>query len=132
MKEVIDTRFLIEHFYSDEAEVRRKTSKRLDELIRHKRGLLPTIVICEIVKVLCEKLGKDAAETCYLSLVGSGLQIQDLDRNIAKLAGLLKCQHRDVPIGDCVIASTAIVNRARILSDDPHFDAIKSIKRCWI
>lgn len=82
--------------------------------------MLPTIVICEIVKVLCEKLGKDAAETCYLSLVGSGLQIQDLDRNIAKLAGLLKCQHRDVPIGDCVIASTAIVNRARILSDDPH------------
>jgi predicted nucleic acid-binding protein len=132
LKEVIDSRFLIEHLYSDKAEVKHKTSKRLRELIRRKEGLLPTIVICEIVRIVCEKLGKEVAETCYLSLIGSGLQIKDLDQNIAKRAGLLKCQHSNVPVGDCIIASTAMANQARVLSDDPHYDVMKGVKRCWI
>jgi predicted nucleic acid-binding protein len=35
-------------------------------------------------------------------------------------------------MGDCIIASTAIANQARVLSDDPHYDAIKETKRTWI
>lgn len=45
---------------------------------------------------------------------------------------MLKCQHRNVPMGDCVIVATAIINNARVISDDPHFDQIKNIKRAWI
>jgi len=129
---VVDSRFLVEHFYSTEAETKRKTSKKLRELIQRKEGLLPTIVIGETVRIVCEKVGKAEAETCYLSLIRSGLRIQDLNRDIAKQAGLLKCQHRNIPMGDCIIASTAIINQARVLSDDPHFDLIKEIKHSWI
>jgi len=60
------------------------------------------------------------------------LQIQDLTPQIAKQAGLLKSQYTNVPIGDCIIAATAMANHARILSDDPHFDAIEETKRSWI
>ncbi len=35
-------------------------------------------------------------------------------------------------MGDCIIAATALITHARVLSDDPHFDAIKEIKRIWI
>lgn len=132
MKEVVDSRFLVEHFYSAEAETKNKTSRKLRELIQRKEGLLPTIVISETVQIICEKVGKEEAEACYLSLIRSGLQIQNLDQNIAKKAGLLKCQYRNLPMGDCIIASTAIINKAKILSDDPHFDATKEIKRTWI
>lgn len=132
MKEVVDTRFLMEHFYSTSTETKRRTSKKLRELIKSKTGLLPTIVICETVHVTCEKRGREDAETRYLSLIRSGLQLQDLNQNIAKEAGLLKCKHRHIPIGDCIIAATAITNRAKVLSDDTHFDAIKEIKRTWI
>lgn len=132
MKKVVDTRFLIEHFYSTSAETKRKTSRKLRELIKNKNGLLPTIVICETVQITCEKRGKEEAEARCLSLVRSGLQIQDLNQNTAKEAGLLKCRHRNIPMGDCIIAAIALTNKAKVLSDDPHFDTIKEIKRTWI
>ena len=132
LREVVDTRFLVDHFYSDKAETKRRTSEKLRELTKRKEGLLPTIVIGETVQVVCEKVGKEEAETCFLSLIRSGLQIQDLDQNIAREAGLLRCQYRNVPMGDCVIAAIARVNKARVLSDDPHFDITKEIERVWI
>jgi len=122
----------MEHFYSDQEEVRRKTSKKLRELTEHNEGILPTITINEIVRITCEKRGKEEAEARYLALIGSKLQIQNLDQNIAKEAGLLKCRYRNVPTGDCIIAATATINKAQVLSDDPHYDTIKETKRTWI
>lgn len=128
----MDTRFFIEHFYSDEAETRRKTSKRLRELRERKLGILPTIVIGEVIRITCEKRGKEEADARYLSLLRSGLQIEDLNRNVAREAGLLKCRYRDIPMGDCTIAATAIIKKAKVLSDDQHFDIIRDVKRVWI
>jgi predicted nucleic acid-binding protein len=132
LKEVLDTRFLVEYFYATREETKKKTATRLKELIAKNEGILPTIVIAEIIQVTCEKKGKDMAESRYQAIVQSGLQIQSLTSPIAKHAGLLKSKYKNVPIGDCVIAATAIANQARILSDDPHFDSIKETKRNWI
>ena len=132
MKEVLDSRFLIEHYYSDNKETRQKTTRKLRNLAQRKEGIVPTIVISETVKTVCEKIGKEEAEICYLDIVTSSLQIQELNSKIAKQAGLLKCQYRNISMGDCIIAATAIANHARILSDDPHFDNIAEIKRVWI
>jgi predicted nucleic acid-binding protein len=132
LKEVLDTRFLVEYFYATREETKKKTATRLKELIAKNEGILPTIVIAEIIQVTCEKKGKDMAESRYQAIVQSGLQIQSLTSPIAKHAGLLKSKYKNVPIGDCVIAATAIANQARILSDDPHFDSIKETKRAWI
>lgn len=132
MKEVLDTRFFTEHFYSDQTHTKQKTAKKLEELIQRNDGILPTIVIAEIIQITCEKRGKELAETRYHALMESRLHIQTLTPTIAKQAGLIKCQHKNIPMGDCIIASTAIVNQARILSDDPHFDNIKETKRSWI
>ena len=132
MKEVLDTRFLTEYFYSSQAETKKKTTRKLKELIAKNEGILPTIVVAEIIQITCEKRGKDMAESRYQALTQSGLQIQNLTPPIAKHAGLLKCQYKNMPIGDCIIAATAIGSHARILSDDPHYDSIKETKRCWI
>ena len=131
MKEVLDTRFLFEYFYSANLDARKKTTQKLKELISKDSGILPTIVVAEIVRVTCERRGKDMAESRYQALVQSGLQIQDLNPQIAKHAGLLKSRYKNVPIGDCIIAATAIANHARILSDDPHFDTIQETRN-WI
>lgn len=132
MKEVVDSRFLIEHYYSTEPETKQKTSRKLRELIQQREGLLPTIVISETVQLVCEKIGRQEASTCYLSIVESGLRIQDLNPRIAEGAGLLKCRYKKIPMGDCIIASTAVINQARVLSDDPHFDIMREVKRSWI
>jgi predicted nucleic acid-binding protein len=132
LKEVIDTRFLTEYFYSTQPETKKKTTRKLKELITKSEGVLPTIAVAEIIQITCEKRGKDMAESRYEALTQSGLLIQNLTSQIAKHAGILKCKHKNVPMGDCIIAATAIENHARILSDDPHFDSIKETKRCWI
>lgn len=132
MKEVIDTRFLTEYFYSAQTETKKKTTRKLKELITKNEGILPTIVLAEIIQLTCQKRGKDTAEIRYQALTQSGLQIHNLSPPIAKQAALLKCRYRNMPMGDCIIAATAIQNHAQILSDDPHFDSIKETRRCWI
>jgi predicted nucleic acid-binding protein len=132
LKTVLDTRFLTEHFYSDKTGTKQKTAKKLKELVQRKEGILPTIAISEVIQITCENRGKELAEIRYSVLIESGLQIINLTPTIAKQAGLIKCQHKNVPIGDCIIAATAIANQACILSDDPHYDTIKETKRTWI
>ena len=131
MIEVLDTRFFSEYFYSTVPEVKAKTTRRLKELVSKNEGVMPTIVVAEIVQITCERRGKDMAESRYQALISSGLQIQDLSSEIARRAGLLKSKYRNVPMGDCIIAATAIVNHGRVLSDDPHFDVILETSRTW-
>jgi predicted nucleic acid-binding protein len=132
LKEVLDTRFLSEYFYSNNLDSKKRTTRKLQKLIAKNEGILPTIVIAEIVQITCEKRGKDMAESRYEALTQSGLQVQSLTPPIAKQAGFLKCQYKNVPMGDCIIVATAIANNARILSDDPHFDSVKETKHTWI
>jgi predicted nucleic acid-binding protein len=129
---VLDSRFVMEFFYSDKNEIKQKATKKLKDLIQRKEGILPTIVISETIQTICEKIGKEEAEICYANLTEGGLKIQSLTSPIAKQAGLLRCKYRNIPMGDCIIAATAIANQATILSDDPHFDAIQETKRSWI
>jgi predicted nucleic acid-binding protein len=62
----------------------------------------------------------------------SKIKIENLSPSIVKEAGILKSTYKHIPIGDCIIAATAISNQARILSDNPHFDLIKETKRTWL
>jgi predicted nucleic acid-binding protein len=132
MKEVLDSRFLTEYFYSPDTQLQQKTSKKLKELIQNKKGIIPTIVISETIQTVCQNIGKEEAEICYATIMKSGIRIQNLTPAIAKEAGILRSKHRNVPMGDCIIAATAAANQARILSDDPHFDLIEEAKRTWI
>ena len=132
MKIVLDSRFIMEYFYSDKTEAKQKATKKLKDLIQRKEGILPTIVIGETIQTICEKIGKEEAEICYANLTESGLKIQTLTSQIAKQAGLLRSKYQNIPMGDCIIAATAIANQAAILSDDPHFDVIQETKRSWI
>lgn len=132
MKEVLDTRFLREYFYSTQNEAKQKTTEKLKSLIAKNEGILPTIVLAEITQITCTIRGKDMAESRYQALTQSGLQIHALTASIAKIAGLLKSKYKNVPMGDCIITATAIENHAKVLSDDPHFDCLKEVKRVWI
>ncbi|MBS7651366.1 MAG: hypothetical protein QXN62_09005 [Candidatus Bathyarchaeia archaeon] len=53
--EVIDSRFLLEYFFYDKEDVGLKTSKHLKHLLEKRIGTLPTIVIAETIRYVCEK-----------------------------------------------------------------------------
>lgn len=132
MKQVLDSRFLIEYYYSDDGEIRQKANHKMKELTQTSNGIIPTIVVCETIQLICSREGKQKAEMIYLSMTTSGMKIESLSPSIAKEAGILKSTYRHIPVGDCIIAATAIRNQARIISDDPHFDSIKETKRTWL
>ena len=132
MKQVLDSRFLVEYYYSEDNEMRQKASQKMRELTQTGMGLIPTIVVCETIQVICSREGKGKAEMVYLSIMTSGMTMEGLSPSIAKEAGILKSIYKNIPMGDCIIAATAIRNQARIVSDDPHFDSIKETKRIWI
>ena len=132
MKYVLDSSFLIEYYYSQNPEIKQKSNQKLRELIRTNNGIVPTIVICETIQLIFSREGKQKADMIYLSIVSSGMKIENLSPSIAKDAGILKSTYKNIPIGDCIIAASAINNQARILSDDPHFDLIKEVKRTWL
>jgi predicted nucleic acid-binding protein len=132
LKQVLDSRFLIEYYYSDNAETRKTAGQKVKELIQTGTGVIPTIVICEIIQLICSREGKQKAEMIYLSIMASGIKVESLSPSIAMEAGVLKSKYRHVPMGDCIIAAIAIRNQARIVSDDPHFDLMKETKRTWL
>jgi predicted nucleic acid-binding protein len=129
---VLDSRFLIEYYYSEDEQTRQKVNHKMKEITETGNGIIPTIVICETTQLICTREGKQKAEMIYLSIMASGIKIESLSPSIAKEAGILKCLHKHVPMGDCIIAATAIKNQARIISDDQHFDSIKETKRTWL
>ena len=132
MKQVLDSRFLVEYYYSQDREIRQKANQKMKELTQTNSGIIPTIVVCETIQLICSREGKEKAEMIYLSIMTSGIKIESLSPSIAKEAGILKSVYKQVPVGDCIIAATAIRNQARIISDDSHFDSIKETKRTWL
>jgi predicted nucleic acid-binding protein len=132
LKQVLDSRFLVEYYYSQDREIRQKVNQKMKELTETCNGIIPTIVVCETIQLICSREGKEKAEMIYLSIMASGIKIESLSPSIAKEAGILKSVYKQVPVGDCIIAATAIRNQARIISDDSHFDSIKETKRNWL
>jgi predicted nucleic acid-binding protein len=132
LKYLLDSRFLVEYYYSQDIDTKQKANQKMKELIKNSNGIIPTIVICETIQLIYSKEGKQKADMIYLSIVSSGIKIENLSSSIAKDAGILKSTYKHIPIGDCIIAASAISNQAKILSDDPHFDLIKETKRTWL
>lgn len=131
-KIIVDTRFLIEYFYAKDEDVKKKLKQKLQEIIKNKQGIFPVIVLSEITNITCRRRGIEEAKIRYLALLRSGLEIKLIDNDIAYEAGILKCKYPNVPMGDCLVAAVAKKYKAKVLSDDTHFDEIKEVKKEWI
>ena len=131
MREVLDTRFFMEYFYSSDKKTQERMRRKLVDLKKRKEGIVPAVVLAEIVNLTCKHRGTDEAKNRYFSILRSGLMIEPMTSEVSMEAGLMKCKHRKVPMGDCIIASTAKLHGAGVFSDDEHFDQIKGIKRRW-
>ena len=132
MKEILDTRFFIEHFFSSDAEVLERTRKRIRDLRRRGDGVVPVIVVAEFVDQACRRAGRREAREKAEAILQSGLAIEPLRPAVALAAGALRCSHRGVPMADCVIAATADEVRGRVVSDDPHFRQLKGVRVAWL
>lgn len=93
------------------------------------RGLIPAIVLAEFYALARKTAGRDAAEKYFAEMLHSGLDIVPLDTAIARQAGVLRAKYQEkIPWGDCLIAATAVENKAdSIVTEDSHFARIREV-----
>lgn len=132
MKEVLDTRFLVAHFAPEDETMRRKASEKMRTLRRSGNAVLPTLVLAEFFNQVCQRAGAAVAEATCAALLHSGMDVVPLSAETAQSAGRLRCSHRRVPLGDCIIAAEARIQHGRVITDDPHFREFPDVKVAWI
>jgi predicted nucleic acid-binding protein len=120
---VYDTRFFIEHYYSRNKEVLKKTRNTLKTDKNKLRQSLFT-------KLTLEKEGKEQAEL-RTRLLEKDFKVIDVDAQIAKISAELRHKYR-IPLADSIIAATAKSLKLKCITDDQHLIQMKEIKTKWI
>ncbi len=131
MTRTVDTRFFVASFTADSDEMRQKIAQKIHELERES-AILPTIVVHEVYKYVFQHLGRETAELRLRMLLNSELSLANLDVEIAKRSAELRCKYSALPTSDSIIAATSMILKSfKVVTDDPHFSAIKEIKVEW-
>jgi predicted nucleic acid-binding protein len=126
-KAVFDTRFFIEHYYSEDNKILQKTR----EIIRTTRQrYISTIVIHELYTLTLQKEGRQTAEI-RTALLEKDFKIIDVNAQIAKTSAELRHKYK-ISMADSMIAATALTLKVPCITDDTHIKNIKEIKTKWL
>ncbi len=132
MVRIVDTRFLLLHLLADTDDLKARARSKMVEL-RQEGAIVPTIVLHEMYKLVFQKFGRDTADTQLKSIETSGLKVEDLTVDIARIAAVLRSKYLDLPVANSIIAATSIVKGSKIVfSDDEQFAKVKEIRTEWI
>ena len=127
---VLDTTFLILHYFSDDEKVLARTREILRTYRKlGNKGILPTIVLAEFLAQTYKRVGREVADKYFREIVNSGLEIVPFTKELSYHAGMLRAKYQEkIPWGDCIVAVTAARNKAKfVVTEDPHFVEIKEI-----
>jgi predicted nucleic acid-binding protein len=124
---VYDTRFFIEHYYSKDKEVLRRTKA---EMRTKNEKYISAIAIHEIYRLSLEREGRETA-ILRTGLLEKDFKTGRVDGEVAKSSAELRHKYR-ISMADSIIAATAISLKAVCFSDDPHFQTIREVDTRWI
>jgi predicted nucleic acid-binding protein len=128
---IVDTRFLLLQVVADTEDLKSKIRSKMLEL-RQEMAIVPTIVLHEVYKIEFQRFGREAAEIQLKAIETSGLKIEDLTVEIARIAAVLRTKYLDLPVANSIIAATAIVKGSKtVFSDDEQFAKVKEIRTEW-
>lgn len=126
-KQVYDTRFFAEYFYSDYKEVQIRAK---DFVIRNKGRYVSVVTIHEVYMLSLAREGREAARL-RLQTIQDFFHIVEVDAQIAVMAAELRHKSR-IPMADGLIAATCRSLDARCITDDPHLTSLKEVKTQWV
>jgi predicted nucleic acid-binding protein len=125
-KAVYDTRFFVEYFYSKDEKMLQKTKAERNRRERY----VSAIVIHEIYRLALTREGREIANL-RKTTIEQEFKTIPVDSEIAKISAELRQKYK-LSMGDSMIAATATSLGATCITDDPHFEPIKEIKKAWI
>ncbi len=125
-KVAYDSRFFVEFYYSKDRVLRQKMAEKK----RLKDRYVSTIVIHEVYNLSLSQEGRDVAKLRAISMKEE-FQLIPVDDQIAQVSAELRHKYQ-LSMGDSMIAATASILKAVLISDDPHFKQIEEIETTWI
>ena len=125
-RNLYDTRFFVEYFYSDDAGFLRRLK---EDLMAVRERMVSTLTIHEIHRINLEREGREVA-TMRSETVRRDFNVVDVGYETAVRSAELRSRHR-IPMADSVIAATAQIYRCPLVSDDSHFQEIENLKTRW-
>ena len=125
-RRLYDTRFFVEYFYSENAELLRKLK---DELRLVKDRMVSSLTVHEIHRINLLREGKDVA-ALRSSTIKRDFKIVGVDYKTAVKSAEIRTQHK-MPMADSVIAATAQIYECSLFSDNNHFKEIENLKTKW-
>jgi predicted nucleic acid-binding protein len=126
-KTVYDTRFFIEHYYSKDGEVLRRTK---EEIRKTRERYISAIVVHEVYQLTLEREGRETA-ILRTTLLEKDFRIVNVDSKIAKSSAEIRHKYK-TSMADSLIVATSLFLNAMCISDDPHLKVIKEIRTKWI
>jgi len=123
---VYDTRFFTQLYRSNDDETRKKIRA---EMTRKEKYVSP-VVIHELYHTSIATDGRETAKT-KVAYVKEGFKIIPVDTQIAEISAELRHKYH-IPMGDSMIAATALILKAVCITDDQHIKQIKEIQTAWI
>jgi predicted nucleic acid-binding protein len=124
---VYDTRFFMEHYYSQNETILKKTKEAIRKA---EERFISAIVIHEVYQLTLKQEGRETA-ILRTALLEKDFKVVKIDAEIAKSSAELRHKYK-ISMADSIIAATALSLKATCLSDDPHFKSVKEIKTTWI
>lgn len=126
---LLDTKPLVD-FFKDQSESVKKIISDSEEA--DIELAISVITISELFYILSRFGGTDFAAACIDNLK-SQLKMEPVTAEIAQKAGEFKFRYagkerKGLPMADAIIAATAFVHGAELVTNDPHFEKIKEIK----
>ena len=123
---VYDTRFFTQLYRSNDDETRKKIRA---EMTRKEKYVSP-VVIHELYHTSIATDGRETAKT-KVAYVKEDFEIIPVDTQIAEISAELRHKYH-IPMGDSMIAATALILKAVCITDDQRIKQIKEIQTTWI
>jgi predicted nucleic acid-binding protein len=127
LRTVYDTRFFLEHYYSREAAMLRRTKEAIRTA---KERFISAIVIHEVYWLTLKQEGHETAET-RATLLEKDFKVVKVDAEIARNSAELRHKYR-MSMAESITAATAMLLKATCLSDDPNFKTVNEITTTWV
>lgn len=132
MKLVLDTEPLASFFNNEkEADKVEGLLKSIDE--NRAEGFISAITLSELFCLFARAMDEGFSKNILSHIKDSNVSVVAVTEEIAETAGEFKFRYackgrKDLPLADAIIAATAFIKNAELVSSDPHFDKIKEIK----
>lgn len=125
-KAVYDTRFFIEYFYSGDPETLRRFR---DDLLATPGRIVSAVTVYETHRIVYTREGRETARH-RTRIMERDFQVALLDAQAAADAAEISSAY-GTPLADDAIAAAALRHGCPVVTDDPHFKTIRSLKTRW-